>query len=50
VPTPRPTSQRIVASRVTPQECVLVMVMGVCSSPDSSIYTTPVISPLPLRE
>ena len=30
-----PPSERIVASRVTPQECVLVIVMGVLSSPPS---------------
>ena len=42
------TRQAIVASRTTPTLCVLVIITGPSSSPDSSIQVVPVISPLPL--
>ena len=40
----------MVASRATPQEWVLVMVIGPSHWPDSSTQMVPVISPLPLSE
>src|SRR5947209_16522563 len=42
------TSHSITASRTTPTECVLVIITGPPSKPDSSTQVVPVISPLPL--
>ncbi len=37
------------ASRTTPTLCVLVIIMGPSTKPESSTQVVPVISPLPLR-